>query len=171
MLGNQTGKLWTMQNGYLLPTRSGLDQVTAKLQQADASEIDGYRVSLRSGLQWDVSVTIADATHRVSQAYCSALPVAYGRQSCDQWADFAKLILEAAYESTLCAAIINSRRTGSNKLFLTLLGGGAFGNSYQWIIDAICRAVMQYRNHDLDVSIVSYGSSKSAVASLVNHLS
>ena len=170
LLGNRDGELWKMQNGYLFPTDSGLRDITTMLQSADKAEIDRYRASLRIGLQWSAAVTLPGATHRVSQAYCSALPVAYGRQRADQWADFARLILEAAYEATFCASILIVADGGSNKLFLTMLGGGAFGNCDQWIHEAIHRAAVNYCEYDLDVAIVSYGSSRPAVASLVDRL-
>ena len=35
------------------------------------------RQLLRIGIQWNTQVTLNDAKHTVSQAYCSALPVAY----------------------------------------------------------------------------------------------
>lgn len=31
---------------------------------------------------------------------------------------------EAAYESTLCAAVLNAHETGCNRVFLASLGGG-----------------------------------------------
>jgi hypothetical protein len=61
-------------------------------------------------------------------AYCSALPVAYCRHPSHMWAAFARLVLEASYEATICAAILNASSTGNNRSFLTLVGGGAFGN-------------------------------------------
>ena len=56
---------------------------------------------------------------------------------------------------------------GSNKVFLTLLGGGAFGNPTEWILDAIFRALMLVQDAGLDVVIVSYGSSNSGVQDLI----
>ncbi len=167
LLGNRDGQLWTMQNGYLFPSDSGMKEITAKLKVADEADLDRYRASLRIGLQWHTAVTLPGASHRVSQAYCSALPVAYGRQPKQQWTEFARLVLEAAYESTICAAIINATETGSNKLFLTMLGGGVFGNDDRWIIAAIERAIRQYERNDLDVATVSYGSSNPTTARLV----
>jgi hypothetical protein len=163
LLENENGKLWTMNNGYLFPTDEGLDRITATLRSTNEDELDRYRASLRIGLQWNTAVTLPDAKHQVSQAYCSALPVAYGRQPMEAWSDFAQLILEAAYESTICAAIINY----SNKVFLTLLGGGVFGNQDDWIMNAMQRAMCKYSDHQLDVAIVSYGSSKDYVAKMV----
>ena len=53
---------------------------------------------------------------------------------------------------------INDRRCGSNQLFLTQLGGGAFGNESSWIYNAMTRAFSLYKDFDLDIKIVSYGS-------------
>jgi hypothetical protein len=52
-------------------------------------------------------------------------------------------------------------------LFLTLLGGGAFGNETDWIIGGIQRALSLYRHADLDVAIVGRGSPKEYVRQLV----
>lgn len=169
-LGNRHGRLWSMQNGYLLPAANGLDEITSALRRADENELDHYRASLRIGLQWDADVTIEGAAHRVSQAYCSALPIAYATQAATAWQPFAQLVLEAAYEATLCAAILNATRTGVRRVFLTLLGGGAFGNPESWILSAIARAARLYRAFPLDVSIVSFGRSKPAVVDLVRSL-
>jgi hypothetical protein len=52
-------------------------------------------------------------------------------------------------------------------LFLTLLGGGAFGNDKAWIIAAIQRALSLYENVELDVAIVSYASPNPDIQPLV----
>jgi hypothetical protein len=62
---------------------------------------------------------------------------------------------------------LNFERTGNKTLFLTLLGGGAFGNETDWIISAIKRAVDLYSDCGLDVAIVIYGSSKRDVRELI----
>lgn len=167
-LGNAGESLWAMRNGYALATQQGLESISEQLARADEGERDRLRGLLRIGLQWGTQVTIGDAAHCVTQAYCSALPVAYSSQSFGQWAAFAELVLEASYEATLCAAILNRADSGNNCVFLTLLGGGAFGNETDWIIKAIDRAVRRFDNFDLDVSIVSYGSSKPAVQRLID---
>ena len=166
LLGNTNGKLWKMENGYLFPTDQGLQQITNGLQLASESERETLRGELSIGLQWHADVTLPGCEHRVSQAYCSGLPVAYGRQPTDDWTDFARLILDAAYEATICAGILNATETGSTTIFLTLLGGGVFGNRDEWIIRAIERGVAKYRDHDLDIRIVSYRRSKPMVADL-----
>ena len=53
---------------------------------------------------------------------------AYTDVPASHWAPFASLILEAAYEATLSAAMLNAQRGVSNIVLLTSLRGGAFGN-------------------------------------------
>ncbi|MBD2524658.1 hypothetical protein [Nostoc sp. FACHB-133] len=167
-LGNSKSRLWEMRNGYALASHSGLVEISNRLRTASESELDRLRELLRIGIQWSTQVTLNDSKHTVSQAYCSALPVNYSRHSSNLWTEFARLVLEASYEATICTAILNSIRNGNNRLFLTLLGGGAFGNETDWIIGAIQRALNLYKYADLDVAIVSYGSSKQYVQQLVN---
>ncbi|ACC84799.1 hypothetical protein [Nostoc punctiforme] len=167
-LGNSKSRLWEMRNGYALASHSGLVEISNRLRGASESELDGLRELLRIGIQWSTQVTLNDCKHTVSQAYCSALPVNYSRHSSNLWTEFARLVLEASYEATICTAILNSIRNGNNRLFLTLLGGGAFGNETDWIIGGIQRALNLYKYADLDIAIVSYGSSKQYVQQLVN---
>jgi hypothetical protein len=166
-LGNAKNQLWEMRNGYVLPSHSGLIEISNRLRASSESELDGLRQLLRIGIQWNTQVTLNDSKHRVSQAYCSALPVAYSDHSSNLWTEFARLILEASYEATICTGILNSIKSGNNRLFLTLLGGGAFGNETDWIMGAIQRALNLYKHIDLDVIIVSYGESKQYVQELV----
>lgn len=165
-LGNHNGQLWTMKNGYVQATCTGLLQISERLAASSEKDLDELRQLLRIGIQWNTQVTLDDRQHTVSQAYCSALPVAYSNLPDDLWESFARLILQAGYEATLCAAILNSVRHGNNKVFLTLLGGGAFGNRTHWIIDGIERALSLYKDADLDIAIVSYGSSNTDIQKL-----
>jgi hypothetical protein len=72
------GELWRMQNGYAMATQSGLDAIEGYLRTLATPEIDDLRGKLRIGLHRDVEVTDVAETDRplVSQAFCSALPVA-----------------------------------------------------------------------------------------------
>ena len=171
ILGNTQRKLWRMVNGYVLPSAVGLEEIDQQLKDMDETARDRLRQSLQIGLQWDTQVTLGDSTHVVSQAYCSALPVAYTQHSQEMWARFATLVLEASYEATICAAIINATRTRCNTLFMTLLGGGAFGNKLDWITGAIRRSLSQYRDCGLDIAIVSYGQSQACVQQLAAEFS
>jgi hypothetical protein len=160
-----------MRNGYALPSKNGLTEVSDRLRALREDELDTLRRLLRIGIQWDTQVTLNNSSHLLSQAYCSALPVAYSAHSVDLWRHFARLVLEASYEATICAAILNRENTGNNAVYLTLLGGGAFGNETGWIMESIKRAVMLYAGHDINVAIVSYGSSKPHVRQLVSFFS
>lgn len=160
-LGVTLQTLWSMRNGYAMCTAEGLDAISSYLESCQPDATDRLRGLLRIGVHGDVQVTDhigAPALH-VSQAFCSALPVAYAssRISFSQWAAFATLILEAAYEATLWAAVLNAQRTGSNIVFLTFLGGGVFGNDAAWITSAMRRAFQLASGFGLDVRLVSYG--------------
>lgn len=168
-LGNSNSRLWEMKNGYVLASQNGLVEITKRLNAASESERDRLRQLLRIGLHWNTEVTLSESRHKVSQAYCSALPVAYSHHAPDLWAAFAQLVLEASYEATICAGILNYIETGNNKIYLTLIGGGAFGNEIEWIIKAIERALTLYRYIDLDVMIVSHQRSKECVQKLINN--
>lgn len=167
-LGNAGQRLWQMRNGYALASHEGLIEIARLLGSLSEEGLDQLRQRLRIGLQWNTQVTVRGATHTVTQAYCSALPVAYSQHPADLWEPFARLVLEAAYEATVCAAILNARYTGNKRLYLTLLGGGAFGNRTTWIGDSITRALRLYQDWDLDVAIVSYRRSKPSVQQLVD---
>jgi len=157
LFDNSKQRLWKMVNGYALPSAEGLEEINRKLESMDEAALDAVRQALQIGLHWDTQVTLGDASHAVSQAYCSAMPVAYTPHTKELWAPLAKLVLEAAYEATICAAILNVDRNRNNRLFLTRLGGGAFGNSPDWITNAISRSLELYSDSGLDVAIVSYG--------------
>ncbi len=160
LLGQPVESLWTMQNGYALCAAEGLRNIGGLLRKISAPEKDVLRALLRIGVHTDVEVTEADTTppQIVSQAFCSALPVAYTGVPRSLWNPFAELVLEAAYEATLLAAALNTARGASNIVLLTQLGGGAFGNDGAWIDAAIERALRLAAGFGLDVRMVSYDS-------------
>jgi hypothetical protein len=166
-LGQPIKSLWNMQNGYALCTSPGLDAITAYLGKLDSQSLNSLRGKLRIGIHRDVEVTDAAGEERplVSQAFCSALPVAYiPSVPPPRWEAFASLVLEAAYEATLLAAVLNAQRGTSKVVLLTQLGGGAFGNHNDWIHAAIERALKMMRDVDLDVRLVSYRAPSRAAA-------
>lgn len=77
------------------------------------------------------------------------------------------VLLEGAYEATQWAAVLNAQRTGSNVVFLTQLGGGAFGNDRTWIHGAIRRALRLVQDVGLDVRLVSHGAPDAVLVGLV----
>jgi hypothetical protein len=165
-LRNTDSRLWQMKNGYALATEAGLLQINKIIHSGTEADIDNLRELLRIGVQWNTEVTLNHAHHTVAQAYCSALPVAYSQPTAELWGDFATLVLEASYEATICAGILNFITTGNNTIYLTLVGGGVFGNETDWIISAIKRSLDLYADVDLDVAIVSHGHSKHLIQEL-----
>ncbi len=163
-LGNSDNRLWKMQNGYALASYEGLVEIANRLRASTEDELDQLRQLLRIGIQWNTQVTHNHSKNLVTQAYCSALPIAYSTHPPGLWSEFARLVLEASYEATICAAILNSKANASNRLFLTLIGGGVFGNDVDWITGAIHRALRQYEDAGLEVIIVSYRSASTSAA-------
>ena len=165
--GLPVGELWRMQNGYALCSLEGLRAIDYLLYTASDEVLDMLRGQLAIGLHRHVEVTDGSG-RRVSQAYCSALPVAYSTLPADYWESFARLILQASYEATLLAAVEQAGSGGSNKVLLTRLGGGAFGNDPDWIDSAMERALGLVADAGLDISIVCYGRADREVKALVD---
>mmetsp|Transcript_11642 Transcript_11642/g.32716 ORF Transcript_11642/g.32716 Transcript_11642/m.32716 type:complete len:357 (-) Transcript_11642:865-1935(-) len=159
------GRYFRVRNGYVLATDSGLSSLNAALRQLDLDRLRGsLRVPVHRGVQvtssrWG-SVSVSRKSQVVTQVFCSACSVAYSHNPVDLWEDFAVLVLEAAYEATLWAALATATEHdfagGSNRVYLTLLGGGAFGNRMAWIATAMKRAIGLFRHVPLDVFIVNY---------------
>lgn len=168
-VGRPVEELWSMRNGYAVCSRSGLDSISEHLKSIDPTQVRLIADKLRIGLHWDVEVTdgVKPPRHLVSQAFCSALPVRYFPETpAAHWQPFARLVLQAAYEATMWAAVLNAQRRASNVVLLTRLGGGAFGNEDRWINDAIRRALQRAVGFSLDVRIVSYGTPSDEIQQL-----
>lgn len=147
------------RNGYFLPEKKTLEFIDFCLK--NSKDIEPFKNLVKVGIQWDTEVTILTnktdkGSHSVSQIFCSAVPVSYSSLGKDLWERFARFILDVEYEATFRAAIINQKRTGSNKLFLTFLGGGAFGNDEKWIFEAIENNLNRFKDCNLDVYLVTY---------------
>lgn len=78
-VGKLQPALWDMRNGYAMCTREGLALIAEHLATLDANQKDDLRGLLCIGIHSNVQVTDlpAESTGYVSQAFCSALPVAY----------------------------------------------------------------------------------------------
>jgi len=76
--------------------------------------------------------------------------------------NIAKFILRGAYRGTILAAIDNSRTLngteypGKNRCFLTMIGGGVFGNKYEWILDCILEQQDIIVGSGLEIIFVCY---------------
>ena len=148
--------------------RAGNPYGTSLLTSANSNVRYSLSGLVRIGVQSDAQVTLLGCQHRVKQVFCSALPVAYSKYPAAQWEQFARFILDAAYEATLFVAMQNLRDNQQNKVYLTLLGGGAFGNKQEWIMDSLHSALLTFSALPLDVNIVSHHQSNPAVRQLVD---
>eukprot|EP00981_Chlorochromonas_danica_P002149 scaffold428_cov168-Ochromonas_danica.AAC.14 len=205
-LNNNEEQYWQVENGYTFSTEEGLARLNQRLEALE--DYDDLCDLVKIGWQRDTEVVFQDRFVEVerkeeepvvlvSQVYCSALSVAYSGVAQRHWETFARLVLEANYEASIWAAILNmvhhhpdlrhtaspphhhnddnnnnnnnyqthlhdirdhtslstspphppssSRSNGrdSDKLFLTLLGGGVFGNALEWIVESMARACIK----------------------------
>jgi hypothetical protein len=166
--GLAVNELWAMRNGYALCKPAGLQAIDRHLATLDDAGRDALRRRLRIGWHRDVEVTDApgSARPRVSQAFCSALPVAYSGIPSLRWERFARLVLEAAYESTLLAGALNAARGASDVVLLTRVGGGAFGNEGTWIDESIAWALQRVQHLRLDVRVITLGVASQRLGAL-----
>lgn len=169
---NTDERLWRIENGYLFATEDGLIEITEKLKSLSEEEYENVKGLLKFGIVWNTEVTSKNKLiknnipfmksktehgHLISQIFCSALPISYSPHSKFLWKEFSKLVLESAYEATLCTAIINNNRTKQREpVFLTYLGGGAFGNEEHIIKDSMHKALTKYKDYNLDVILIEY---------------
>jgi len=160
-LGATPDELWTMRNGYAMFKPGAVQRMSAHVASLSPAQYDELMQSLRIGLHWDVEVTDSPQSPgpRVSQAFCSALPISYNRHLQDNWAPLARLILQGCYEATLWAGVINAQQGKSKVVLLTSVGGGVFGNDRAWIEQAMDRAIEATAGYGLDVVRVDrYGA-------------
>jgi len=167
-------EFWSVRNGYTFSTSAQLAALRDKLKKHDRERL---RAEVRIGLQYDVGVTFIDRFTQpepgrepiVSHALCSAVSCAYTPLSNSEWEPLARLVLDASYEATLWAAAVNATRpSGSHSVWLTLLGGGAFGNDPMWIAAAIGRALRELAEVDLDVHIAHYRKRDPELESMID---
>ena len=154
LIENEKYQFWRIKNGYALLNTCTITELNNILERE--KQLGKY---LRVGIQHGAQVTLSNCTHKVTQVFCSALPIAYTTKS--QFAevdpiykDFSQVILNATYEATLIAAFINKMNTGNSTVFLTRVGGGAFGNDPEWIDEAIETALEKYSYLGLNVKLV-----------------
>lgn len=167
MLGTP-GEHFEVVNGYTWSDETRLRRLRELLATHGREQLSG---AVKIGLQTDVGVTFArrfvepEEPTTVSQAFCSALSCGYSRVELDCWEPLATLALDAAYEATLWAAAVHARSEDGRppRVWLTFLGGGAFGNREEWIARAIGRALARLDGVALDVRIAHYRRRKDAM--------
>jgi hypothetical protein len=169
VLGNADERFFKVHSGYTMAHESNLVQLQELLSN-DERLREEVRKNMRIGIQADTEVMTAghgrivrDSDSEkilVTQTYCSAVSVSHSGCSPSSWQLFASIVLEAAYEATILVGIENALKhpelPGSRKVFLTALGGGAFGNEHSWIVSAMSKAFAKFSDIGLEVHLVSY---------------
>lgn len=150
--------LWHLRNGYLFCSKSQLIEIHNLLSNLSLQEYEDQKKLVNIGIQSNTKVTFNNSSNMVTQVFCSAVPIAYNSSEIktEYWQKFAEFILEAMYEATVLSAIKNHQINQNNKLFLTLIGGGVFGNPQPWILNSIYEILQKYRSYPLEIYIVSF---------------
>lgn len=163
LVGNQNSAIWKMRNGYLMPSKRGTMGALGGRLRADQALADAVVSSLRVPVHWSTETAAPRRKdrepHMVCQVFNSAVPVAYTKTlaTSSEWRPFAQLVLNGAYEAVLLIAAIKAREEQRRvPVFLTCVGGGAFGNRSMWIAAALERALKLVRDEPLDVNLVFY---------------
>eukprot|EP01039_Chlorochromonas_danica_P005924 gene5924-6522_t len=145
-LNNNEEQYWQVENGYTFSTEEGLARLNQRLEALE--DYDDLCDLVKIGWQRDTEVVFQDRFVEVerkeeepvvlvSQVYCSALSVAYSGVAQRHWETFARLVLEANYEASIWAAILNMVHHHPD------LRGGVFGNALEWIVESMARACIK----------------------------
>lgn len=127
-------KYYAIRNGYVVNTKK---QEALPSDPAALAKLEGkVKVCVHVGADVPFArsdfmdmATVMERPNTINQVFCAAMNLSQGptglanRQLKDS-EEKSKFILRAAYRGTYLAAL----NCGSKKLFLTLIGGGAFGN-------------------------------------------
>ena len=150
---------WDFINGYISMDSKNMIKINKKLSLLTDSDREDLKGLLKVGIHTNVQTNDKKSPleHNINLVLCSAMPISYMGLSQDESSLFCQLILEATYEATIISSIIN-RKNINEKLYLTKVGGGAFGNSHNWISHAIILSIQKYQNYDLDVQLVHFGN-------------
>lgn len=161
-INNKENNYWYIQNGYCMAGNQfwKLGPLLEKDKEIQAKIIENLKI----GIQWNTEVS--DRKHKVTQVFCSALPISYNRQSDEKWETFARLVLEGYYKGCLLVGAISALKNNKEKVkvFLTMLGGGVFGNNGRWIEEAMEKSVGIVDENLVEVVVVKFGSSKNAMS-------
>jgi hypothetical protein len=151
--GQLEAQINLLESVPLVPVKNGyvrFDPVTiVNLHENATFDWKAAVNKVQVGLQVNTQVTSGEKTHRlemctddqqvVSQMFSAAMDLGgWGNPSDDPLViKAACMMLEASYKATILAAKINAAQTQNARCFLTLMGGGVFGNKPNWIVDAI----------------------------------
>jgi hypothetical protein len=174
-LDNSTHRYWVVKNGYTNSTRGSLELLNQVLPTHRSEDLVKM---IKVGVHDDVGVDFSsrytpieeEEGLYVTQVYCSAISCAYTSLPTILWQPLAELVLQAQYEATIWAAVLNHLRGGTNTLFLTFVGGGVYGNDSLWIGRSIARAlsIATKNGCGLNVMICHYGRINEQIREIID---
>ncbi|EGD73984.1 hypothetical protein PTSG_05679 [Salpingoeca rosetta] len=172
---------WRVSNGYTIMKRKRLPKLAQILEEEPQRReqiVEHLRVGVQLGTQVVFRSRNGDTFHLlprtskqlVNQVFCSAMslhPDVVHDASC-----IAPLVLRACYEATIAQAILAAQRNnwehGAANVVLTFVGGGAFGNDIEWIVDAIARACATFAAFPLKVYVAHYRAIDFGIEAMIN---
>lgn len=172
---------YTVSNGYVV-NYGGEKQV-------DMKDIDKLTQKVRIGMQFNTDVVfgqrkdgqmdVLEKPVKINQVFCAGMNEGQGQsgsqnKELDKDGVKARLIQRACYQGTYLAAVC----MGSEKLFLTLVGGGVFGNAVEVIAEEMAKAHMDIANNKKingggrlkEVNLLLYSPTDSVVKAVVEKL-
>lgn len=146
---------WNVKNGYVFSTTDKLNKLNTILNNETISK--QVLKSIKVGIQSNTQVLMKNKNEPlinikpklVTQIYCSAISCSYSHINVSYWELFACIILNSIYEATLWSALLYApicQIANSNhyKVYLTFIGGGAFGNKMSWIINNMAKSIKEF---------------------------
>lgn len=153
-----------IEHGYVKINKNECERL--KSQNFDWKNLNNYKIGVHQNCQVTINraehgiILNPDSQQFVHQIYCAAFSFPRSVIPNDFTYEIDGEILKAEYRATILAAWNNSIQypgnKGSNKCFLTLLGGGVFHNPFNIICNAIndCKDIIEQSG--LDVYVVCF---------------
>ncbi len=183
---NSNETFWTIINGYVHTTGAeSLRRLNSLLAAKSDAERERLKSLIRVGVHSDVGVTFTSRVGNsslempsndkvpvntlVTQVFAAAISCSRSSFENVLWEPLARLVLEATYEATLLAAVINcishNGEACSRDVFVAFNGSEGFGNDQRWINEAIVKALLSVAAMDvgLHVHICHYRNPKEDV--------
>lgn len=155
-------------------------KLTLNNNESPITNIDAVVNAIKIGLHTDVSVIYGRDEHGtnyeldepyqlIDQCFNSTINMNdYDKLSTDKFRIICRTLLCAAYESVYLSAMIRQRRN----LYLTMIGGGAFSNPQDIIIEELIRAHQTWSKHYLssleNVYLCLYDDNESIISKFAN---
>lgn len=156
---------FTISNGYALMNEDQLnsplsfDRNNLSLVRSKCKYILQRECDVTYNSRGDMDFSIVPPGYRVDQIFCSALNLSEHcyRNQHQYLNEKSRFILNLAYYSTFLAA----SKYKYDNLFLTMIGGGVFGNKPVDIVSEIGLALQYVKfTHKIDINLVCYDKSQ-----------